>query len=78
MDEAAEKGLRFVFEIKMRWTGAEKEFEKAKQAEKDYLALFSDAAQTDRIYHIGLVDSMEVSKTTKIELKSSYGLFCTD
>jgi predicted HNH restriction endonuclease len=67
LDEAAAKGTRFAFSINMSWSGAKAEFEKANQEGKDYLALFSDAAQTDRIYHIGVVASIQVSKSTTIE-----------
>ncbi len=67
LDEAAEKGTRFAFTINMSWTGAKAEFEKAKLEGKDYIALFSNALQTDRIYHIGIIESIEVSKATTIE-----------
>ncbi len=67
LDEAAEKGTRFAFTINMPWTGAKAEFEKAKQEGKDYIALISDAGRTDRIYHIGLVASIDVAKSTAIE-----------
>lgn len=67
LDEAAQKGTRFAFTINMRWTGAKSELEKAKQEGKDYVALISDAAHTDRIYHIGLVASVDVSESTLIE-----------
>ncbi len=70
LDESAEQGTRFAFTINMPWTGAKAEFEKAKQAGRDYIALISDAGRTDRIYHIGLVASIEVSrKSTAIAMK---------
>lgn len=67
LDEAAKKDTHFAFTINMRWIGAKTEFEKAKLASRDYIALFSDAAQADRIYHIGVVASIEASKITIIE-----------
>ena len=68
LDEAAEKETRFAFRINMSWSGAKNEFEKAKKEGKDYLALFSNAAQTDRIYHYGIVASIDISNsTTRIE-----------
>src|SRR3990167_8863992 len=51
----------------MRWTRAKNEFKKKKQASRDYIALFSDAANIGQIYHIGVIASIEVSKTTTIE-----------
>ena len=67
LDEVARDGTSFAFTINMPWAGAKAEFAKAKQAGEEYIALFSDAAQTDKIYHLGIVASIEVDKTTRIE-----------
>jgi len=67
LDEATAKGGEYSLTEKRRWTRAEKELRKARQAGQEYIVLFADAAfDTEMVSYVGLVDSIDVSDQTTV------------